>query len=314
MSIGFIGLGQMGGRVARRLLSQGYSLVGYDSNAAALEDLLAAGGKAAASPKDLASRSRYVLLSLPSSHEVEEICLGANGVVEGANAGTVVIDLTSGAPPDTVRIAQVLAERGIRMIDAAVGSGGGAAGALEGKLTIMAGGDDQVFSECLPILKTIGTNIFHVGPIGSGHLVKALNNFLAATTLLATSEAMVVATKAGLDPGTVLAAMQASSGRSYATERRFPMFVLKGDFGFASGGLLSLLVKDVRQAVGAGQTLEIPMFISSLIYELLSAGLAELGSNATSTDLVKMYERWAKVEVRENDTGKAIRHEHGIAQ
>src|SRR5258706_8999974 len=121
-SIGFIGLGQMGGRVARRLLSQGYSLVGYDSNPAALNELLAAGGKAAASAKDLASRSRYVLLCLPSSREVEEICLGANGVVEGANAGSVVIDLTSGAPPDTVRIAQVLAERGIRMIDAAVGS------------------------------------------------------------------------------------------------------------------------------------------------------------------------------------------------
>jgi len=95
----------------------------------------------------------------------------------------------------------------------------------------MAGGDDQVFSECLPILKTIGSNIFHVGPIGSGHLVKALNNFLAATTLLATAEAMVVATKAGLDPGTVLACIHASSGRSAATERRFPMFVLKATLG-----------------------------------------------------------------------------------
>ena len=307
-SIGFIGLGQMGGRIARRLLSKGYQVQAYDPNASALSVVVGAGASPATSPKELASRSKYVLMCLPSSREVEAVCLGTEGVAEGAAAGTVVIDLTSGEPPDTIRIARALAERGIRMMDAAVSGGGGAAGALEGRLTVIAGGDPEVFSECLPILKIIGAKIFHVGPIGSGHLTKALNNFLVATTLLATAEAMVVATKSGLDPSTVVAALQASSGRNFATERRFPLFILKGDFGFDSGGLLRYLVRDANQAVEAGRELEIPMLISSAVCELLSVGLAEMGPEATSTDAVRLYERWAKTEVRERPGASIALH------
>lgn len=304
-TVGFIGLGQMGGRVARRLLSEGFSVTAYDPRDAALRAVVDAGAAPATSPSDVASRSPYVLLCLPSSHEVREVCLGRDGVAEGGNHETVVIDLTSGEPEDTVNIAHELAERGIRMINSAVSGGGGAAGALEGRLTVIAGGDADLFGQCLPILKAIATNIFHVGPIGSGHLTKTLNNFLVATTLLATAEAMVVATKAGLNPATVVAALQASSGRNFATERRFPVYILKGDYGPESGGLLRYLVRDVHQAVEAGRALEIPMFISSLILELLAASLADMGPDATSTDAVKLFERWAKVDVRETAPEKA---------
>jgi 3-hydroxyisobutyrate dehydrogenase len=308
-ALGFIGLGQMGGRVARRLLSEGFSVTGYDPVAAALQTVVDAGATPGTTPKDVASRSAYVLLCLPSSHEVRQVCLGPDGVAEGGRRGTVVIDLTSGEPDDTISIARDLAERGIRMIDSAVSGGGGAAGALEGKLTVIAGGDTDLFEQCLPILEAIATKIFHVGPIGSGHLTKTLNNLLVATTLLATAEAMVVATKAGLNPTTVVAALQASSGRNFATERRFPVFVLKGNYGPESGGLLRYLVRDVHQAVEAGRALEIPMFISSLIHELLSAGLADMGPEATSTDAVRLFERWAKVDVREAAPKEAATNE-----
>ncbi len=301
-SIGFIGLGEMGGPISRRLRAQGCSLVGYDADPRALERAVSSGAAPASSPKDVAARSRFVLLSLPTSREVEAVCLGPEGIAEGAARGTVVIDLTSGNPPDTIRIGRSLAERGIQMLDAGISGEGGTAGAaslMRGRLTVVAGGDDDLFAQCRPILELFSDKVFHVGPSGGGHLTKALLNFLNATTLLATAEAMVVATKAGLDPATVVAALNVSGGRSFSTERRFPMFVLKGSFGPESAGRLRYLLKDLRQAVEAGRALEVPMIISGLIHGLLSAGVASFGPDVASTNAMRLYEQWAKVEVRE---------------
>lgn len=295
--VGFIGLGNIGGPMARRVVAGGYTVVVYDLRPEAVARLTAVGAQAADSPRAVAQRCRQILLSLPTSVQVEAVCLGPDGIVHGAAPGTVVLDLTSGQPSATVRIAQALAERGIHMLDAPVS--GGTTGAEEGTLAVMVGGDEALFERYKPLLSTFGANLFFMGPIGAGHLTKSLNNFLSAVTTLATSEAMVVATKAGLDPARVLAVIQKSSGRSYASEKRFPQFVLKNDFSHRGGMAIELLHKDLEIAMTAGREQMVPMPMAHLAQQLVRIGLLELGASTPNHSLVKLYERWAGVEVRE---------------
>ena len=294
--IGFIGLGNIGNPMSRRVLGAGFSLVVYDLNAQAIERLTKEGAERASSPKDVASRARKICLSLPTSSIVETVCLGTDGIIEGAAAGTMVIDLTSGNPPHTAQIAARLAEKGIHMIDAGVS--GGVPGAEAGTLGIMVGGDEKSYEECLPVLKAIGQNIFHMGKIGAGHMTKALNNYCSAANYLAASEAITVATKAGLDPAKVVAAINASSGMSFATMRRFPQFVLKGDFSHRGGMATELIIKDVTTALGIGKEVGVPMFIAALVQQLYQLAQAIQGPQAPNQSAVKLYEEWGRVENR----------------
>ena len=294
--IGFIGLGNIGNPMSRRVLGAGFSLVVYDLNPQAIERLTKEGAERASSPKDVASRARKICLSLPTSPIVETVCLGTDGIIEGAAAGTMVIDLTSGNPPHTAQIAARLAEKGIHMIDAGVS--GGVPGAEAGTLGIMVGGDEKSYEECLPVLKAIGQNIFHMGKIGAGHMTKALNNYCSAANYLAASEAITVATKAGLDPAKVVAAINASSGMSFATMRRFPQFVLKGDFSHRGGMATELIIKDVTTALGIGKEVGVPMFIAALVQQLYQLAQAIQGPQAPNQSAVKLYEEWGRVENR----------------
>jgi 2-hydroxy-3-oxopropionate reductase len=294
--IGFIGLGNIGNPMSRRVLGANFSLVVYDLNPEASERLVKEGAERASSPKDVASRTQKICLSLPTSPIVEAVCLGKGGIIEGASAGTVVIDLTSGNPPHTAQIAARLAEKDIHMIDAGVS--GGVPGAETGTLGIMVGGDEKIYEECLPVLKAIGQNIFHMGKIGAGHMTKALNNFCSAANYLAASEAITVATKAGLDPAKVVAAINASSGMSFATMRRFPQFVLKGDFSHRGGMATELIVKDVATALGIGKEMGVPMFIAGLVQQLYQLAQAIQGPQAPNQSAVKLYEEWGGVENR----------------
>jgi 3-hydroxyisobutyrate dehydrogenase-like beta-hydroxyacid dehydrogenase len=295
-NIGFIGLGNIGNPMSRRVLGAGFSLVVYDLNPQAIERLTKDGAERASSPKDVASHAQKICLSLPTSPIVEAVCLGKDGIIEGASAGTIVIDLTSGNPPHTVQIAARLVEKGIHMIDAGVS--GGVPGAEAGTLGIMVGGDEKIYEECLPVLKAIGQNIFHMGKIGAGHMTKALNNFCSAANYLAASEAITVATKAGLDPAKVVAAINASSGMSFATVRRFPQFVLKGDFSHRGGMATELIVKDVTTALGIGKEVGVPMFIAGLVQQLYQLAQAIQGPQAPNQSAVKLYEEWSGVENR----------------
>jgi 2-hydroxy-3-oxopropionate reductase len=295
-NIGFIGLGNIGNPMSRRVLGAGFSLVVYDLNPQAIERLTKDGAERASSPKDVASHAQKICLSLPTSPIVEAVCLGKDGIIERASAGTIVIDLTSGNPPHTAQIAARLAEKGIHMIDAGVS--GGVPGAEAGTLGIMVGGDEKIYEECLPVLKAIGQNIFHMGKIGAGHMTKALNNFCSAANYLAASEAITVATKAGLDPAKVVAAINASSGMSFATVRRFPQFVLKGDFSHRGGMATELIVKDVTTALGIGKEVGVPMFIAGLVQQLYQLAQAIQGPQAPNQSAVKLYEEWSGVENR----------------
>lgn len=294
--VGFIGIGNIGTPMSLNVLRAGYPLVVYDVRAAQMESLLKEGAEAATSPKDLASRCKTILLSLPNSPVVEAVTLGEEGIAEGATAGTVIVDLTSGNPPHTAAICGRLAERGIHYIDAGVS--GGVPGAEAATLGIMIGGDGDVFETVRPVLEVIGSNLYHMGPIGAGHMTKALNNFLAATNLAAASEALVVATKAGLDPEKVVAAFNASSGRSRATEERIPNFVLKGDFSHRGGMAMDLIVKDLATACGVGKDQGVSMFIANLVHQLLMRIADEVGHDTPNISVTRAMEGWAGVEVR----------------
>jgi 3-hydroxyisobutyrate dehydrogenase len=230
--IGMIGLGNMGGRMARRLVDAGVTVVGYDPVATVT------GVEAAAGPAEVAGRATTVLLSLPDSTVVEPV---VRDLLPSARAGTTVVDLSTASPASTVTLAAEAAAHDVTYLDA--GISGGAAAAEKGTLTIMAGGDAAAVDAIRPVLEPIAATVHHLGPVGSGHTAKLLNNFLNAVTLAATAEVMVAGQQAGLDLRTLLAAINGGSGQSFASTNRFPRIV-EGDY--LEGGLTSrLMTKDV---------------------------------------------------------------------
>jgi 3-hydroxyisobutyrate dehydrogenase len=239
MSSGIIGLGNMGARIGRRIRDAGLPVEGYDVDPAKAVE---AGIPTRPAIAELVANADAVFLSLPDSTVVEEVVLGAGGVLGCARAGQVVVDLSTAAPSSTVRIHAVLAERDVEFVDA--GISGGAAGAEQGTLTIMAGGSESALARVAPVMATFSARVHHMGEPGSGHTAKLLNNFLNAISLAATAEAMVAAKQAGLDLAQFLDVVNHSSGVNFATLNRFPK-IIEGDY--LEGGLTSaLMAKDVR--------------------------------------------------------------------
>jgi 3-hydroxyisobutyrate dehydrogenase-like beta-hydroxyacid dehydrogenase len=235
VTVGVVGLGNMGGRIARRLVDGGEDVVGFDLDAARAAD---AGARAAASLSEVASAADVVLLSLPDSPAIEAVIDAIEGDLR---EGQVVVDLSTAAPASTIAIHERLAPRGVAYVDA--GISGGAAGAEAGTLTIMAGGEAEALDAVRPVLAHFAATVHHMGASGSGHVAKLINNFLNAISLAATAEAMVAGRKAGLDLRQLLEVINASSGVNFATLNRFPRIV-EGDY--LEGGLTSdLMAKDV---------------------------------------------------------------------
>lgn len=236
--IGFIGLGNMGGRMTARLVEKGRPVIGYDVRPGAAEKL---GARPAASVPEVAEAADIVLLSLPDSHVVEAVTGGADGLIAHARNGQVVVDLSTAAPSSTRAIHDELANRGAAYLDA--GISGGAAAADKGTLTLMVGGEADVLEQVRPVLECFSAQIFYCGASGSGHTAKLLNNFLNAVSLAATAEVMVAGKKAGLDLEVLLAIINASSGVNFASLNRFPK-IIHGDY--LKGGLTNaLMMKDV---------------------------------------------------------------------
>ena len=297
--VGFIGIGSMGAPMCRNLLKAGFPLIVYDLREEAMEELVAQGAQKASSPQHLASRSSTVITCLPASPDVEAAILGPQGVIEGAKPGTVVIDMSSSYPGSTVTICEKLAAAGIRMLDAPVS--GGVKGAREGSLTAMVGGDEKTFEECLPIFQAMAKNIYHVGKIGAGHTLKALNNLCSATTMAITSEVMVLATKLGLDPKKTLDVLNSSSGQSWSSHFKFPTFVLNGAFN--AGFPIVLMSKDLDIATRLGREHQVPMFVGSAVQQLFNCGVSQGRGGECHTAIVKLIEDWAGVKVRSAQEG-----------
>lgn len=263
--LGMIGLGNMGGRIARRLIDAGNPVLGFDAHA---DRAVSAGATPAESIGHVVRNSDYLLLSLPDSRTVEGVILGDDGVLASCRAGQVIVDLSTAAPSSTVRLHSALAERDVAYIDA--GISGGAAAAEAGTLTIMVGGPAATVESISWVFEPFAAKIFTMGGSGSGHIMKLLNNFLNAVSLSATAEVMVAARQAGLDLETVLEVLNASSGVNFATRNRFP-HIIKGDY--LEGGLTgSLMTKDVVAYVDLLHDLGVPSLNAS--GPLASFGLA----------------------------------------
>jgi 3-hydroxyisobutyrate dehydrogenase-like beta-hydroxyacid dehydrogenase len=292
VDIGFIGLGHMGFPMARRLIDAGYEVIAFDTRTDALDRLVELGARRASSPKEVADVAETVLASLPSPDAAVEVTTGADGVVEGSRVRRYV-DLSTIGSPTAVQIHDVLANRNIVAIDSPVS--GGVGGAENGTLAMMVSAPRREFDGLQPVLETLGRSM-HVGEQpGSAQTMKLVNNILAATVLVATSEVVVMGAKSGLDASVMIDVLNAGSGATSASRDKFPRAILPRtfDYGFATG----LMVKDVRLYLDEARTLGVPVEIAEAVARLWEATLNDEGADSDFTSAIKPIERAAGVTV-----------------
>jgi 3-hydroxyisobutyrate dehydrogenase len=283
--VGLIGLGQMGAPMARRLIDAGFTVFGYDVSEAARRTLRHESAMTVTdNPVQLVTRTKVVILMLPSSAVVEQAVV-SSGLLDHFNAGSLLIDMGSSEPLATRVLAERAKARKMAMIDAPVS--GGVAGAVAGTLTIMAGGLEDDIERARPVLSALGASIVRVGDVGAGHAVKALNNLLSATHLLVSAEALAVGREFGLDPGALLDAINGSSGRSGSTEAKLPRFVLSETYD--SGFRLALMLKDMRIAVDLARQIGSPAALGESAVDLWARAAEALPEGADHTEIA----RWA---------------------
>ncbi|MDT7562416.1 MAG: 3-hydroxyisobutyrate dehydrogenase [Pseudonocardiales bacterium] len=281
--VGFVGLGRMGDPMVRRVTAGGVAVRGYDAAAGATEGL-AGVVTAVDSAADAAAGAPVVILMLPDSDVVEKVVDG--GLLDALGDGALLVDMSSSEPLRTRALARRVAERGVTLVDAPVS--GGVSGARAGTLTIMVGGPADAAATLTPLLSLMG-RVRHVGDVGAGHALKALNNLMSAAHLLASSEAILAGQRFGLDPAVMLDAVNGSSGRSGSTENKWPNYVLPEtyDSGFTAG----LMVKDIRIALGLAEATGAPSQLAARTVELWGRAVEQLGPGADHTEIVRWLRR-----------------------
>jgi 3-hydroxyisobutyrate dehydrogenase-like beta-hydroxyacid dehydrogenase len=292
MEIGFIGLGKMGFPMARRLVDAGHQLTVFDTRKEAVDKLVALGAQAASSPKEIADRCETVLASLPSLQASLEVATGAGGVIEGKKVKRFV-DLSTVGSQMAVKIHGLLAAKHIVQVDCPVS--GGVGGAEKGTLAVMVSGPRADFEVLKPALEVIGKVFFIGEKPGSGQTMKLANNFLSATAMAATSEAVVMGVKSGLDPAVMIDVINSGSGMNTASRDKFPRAVLPRtfDFGFATG----LMVKDVRLAIEEMRSLGLSMEVAEAVGRLWEVIIRDMGPESDFTEAIKPIEKAAGVIV-----------------
>jgi 3-hydroxyisobutyrate dehydrogenase-like beta-hydroxyacid dehydrogenase len=291
--LGFVGVGQMGGPMAGRLLDAGYTLTIFDARAQATQPLAARGAQVARSAAEVASQVETVMVSLPTPTIVREVILGANGVASGTKVRTIVDLSTTGARVEQ-EIAQALSAKGIDLVDSPVS--GGVAGAKKGTLAVMTACGAAQLERLKPVLEVFG-KVFYLGAQpGMGQVMKLANNLLSATAMAITSEAMVMGVKAGLDPNVMLDVINAGTGRNSASQDKFPRAIVPRlfNFGFTNG----LMYKDVKLCLEEADALGVPMFVGQGVRQAWFLACQEIGANEDFTKIVQYVERWAGVEVK----------------
>ncbi|MCO5066256.1 MAG: NAD(P)-dependent oxidoreductase [Rhizobiaceae bacterium] len=290
-TVAFVGLGRMGAPMVRCLAKAGYKLRLYDVDRS-ISDQLAAetGGEAAASLSRLGQDAGIVILMLPNSKIVEQVCLGSEGregLVDGLGTGGLIIDMSSSNPMATRTLGATLKENGIALVDAPVS--GGIRKAVDGTLSIMVGGDDEAACQrATPVLEAMGKT-FRTGALGSGHAIKALNNYVSAAGLAAACEAVVVAKSFGLDPALMIDVINASTGRNHSTEIKIKPFVLSGEFRKA-GFALDLMTKDVETAADLADRLGLSLPGLDAARQLWKEAAAKLDKGADHTEIFRYIE------------------------
>jgi 3-hydroxyisobutyrate dehydrogenase-like beta-hydroxyacid dehydrogenase len=292
MDIGFIGLGNMGFPMARRLIDAKHQLFVFDSRKEVMDRLVALGAKAASSPKDVADRAETVMASLPSLQASLDVAAGKDGVIEGKRVKRFV-DLSTVGSQMAVRIHDILAKRDLVQIDCPVS--GGVGGAEKGTLAVMVSGPRADFEAIKPALEVIGKVFFIGEKPGSAQTMKLANNFLSGTAIVATSEAVVMGVKAGLDPSIMIDVINSGSGMNTASRDKFPRSILPRsfDFGFATG----LMVKDIRLALDEMKSLGLSMEVAEAVGRLWETVIRENGGDSDFTEAIKPIEKKAGVVV-----------------
>ena len=291
--IGFIGLGIMGRGMSANLLKAGFEVCVWNRTASRMEALAAAGARVGESPADVAAKSDIIITCVSDTPDVEAVILGPEGVIHGAKAGSLVIDMSTISPQVTQEIAARLAEMGVAMLDAPIS--GGSEGAAKGTLSIMVGGDAAQVERAMPAFKAMGKTITHVGGPGAGQTVKLVNQILVVGTMLAVSEALLFAQAGGLDLQKTLKAVSQGAAGSWMLSNRGPQ-VIKRDW--RPGFTIDLQQKDVRLALKAADDLGVPLLGTATVFNLYRTlqkrGLGGEGNHA----LVKALENLAGVEIK----------------
>lgn len=291
---GLIGIGSMGWPMAARLAQAGYAVTVYDAVPGQADRFAQeVGGQAAATCAALAAQSDIVFTMLPTSAIVEQVLSGEQGVLAGLQPGSVVVDMSSGVPAHTQRLAQAVAAAGSQMVDAPVS--GGVPRARSGEQAIMFGGPAATLERVRPALSAMGTSITAVGEVGSAHAMKALNNLVSAGGFLIGVEAMVIGQQFGLDPEVIVDVLNASTGMNNSTQKKFKQFVLSRQFN--SGFGLDLMVKDLGIALGIATDTGTPTPFAALCRELWAAAGKTLGKGQDHTAVARLSEQLAGVEL-----------------
>jgi len=291
--IGFIGLGIMGNPMCKNLLKAGYEVIALDTNKKNLDEVVAAGAKAADSPKAVAEQVQIVITMLPNSPQVRQVALGEKGVIEGAKAGSIFIDMSSIAPLVSRQIAEQLAAQGVEMLDAPVS--GGQPKAIDGTLSVMVGGKKEIFDRCYDVMKTMAGSVVLTGDIGAGNITKLANQIIVAINIAAMSEALVLASKAGVEPELVYQAIRGGLAGSTVLEAKAPLVM---DRKFNPGFRINLHIKDLANVLDTSHELGVPLPLTAAVMEMLLTLKVKGMGDLDHGTLVRYYEDMAGVEVK----------------
>ncbi len=295
-TIGFIGLGAMGGGMAANLAKAGFKVVGLDIDPKRTAALAEKGGTIVATPADVARAAKRVVTMVETTAQTEQVIMGPDGVLAGAGPGHAVAMMSTIDPIATKRMHDDLKAKGITMVDAPVS--GGAGRAADGSLAIICGGEKADFEGWLPAFEAMSANQFHVGSIGQGLALKLVNNMLIQTSTVAIAEAFVMGAKAGLDPKVMYDVIKVSTGASFALDFRVPRF-LSGDF--TPGGTVDISYKDQELETAFGKALGVPLFMANISQQIYQMARAQGLNKQDGASVVKLYEQMAGVKLGPRD-------------
>jgi 2-hydroxy-3-oxopropionate reductase len=288
-TVGFIGLGVMGAPMAGNLVEAGHSLVVHSRSPEPVDALAEAGAETAQSPREVAERADVVITMLPDSPAVEAVVFGDDGVLAGASEGDLLVDMSTIHPTVSVAIAQAAAERGVAALDAPVS--GGDVGARQGTLSIMVGGDAADFERARPLFEVLGKTIVHVGDAGAGQVVKACNQVVVAVTIAAVSEALVLGSKAGVDPAQILDVLGGGLAANKVMEMRRSNFL---EHDFTPGFRIDLHHKDLNIALESGDAYGVPLAVTSVVQQYMRALRAKGHGGDDHSGLLRLVEELAE--------------------
>jgi 2-hydroxy-3-oxopropionate reductase len=283
----------MGKPMSKNLLKAGYELVVCDVVKAAVDEVVAAGAKAAPTPKAVAEQCDVIITMLPNSPHVKTVVLGKDGVVEGARKGAIVIDMSSIAPLASREVAAKLAEKGIDMLDAPVS--GGEPKAIDGTLSVMVGGRKDLFDKHYDLMKAMAGSVVHTGDIGAGNVTKLANQIIVALNIAAVAEAFTLATKAGVNPEAVFNAIQGGLAGSTVMNAKAPMML---DRNFNPGFRIDLHIKDLQNALDTAHETNVPVPLTANVMETLQALKADGMGQLDHSAIARFYEKLAKTEIK----------------